>query len=89
MFTVLWDNDGVLVNTEGMYFQACRDILGSAGIELTLQQFQEISLRRGESTFSLATERGLPSCRSVSTAKRAGSSVCPVAGNTPLCHRWR
>lgn len=60
MFTVLWDNDGVLVNTEGMYFQACRDILGSVGIELTLEQFQDISLRRGESTFSLAAERGLP-----------------------------
>lgn len=59
MFTVLWDNDGVLVNTEGMYFRACRDVLDSAGIELTLEQFQEVSLRRGESTFSLAAERGL------------------------------
>ena len=59
MFTILWDNDGVLVNTEGMYFQACREILGSVGVELTLDQFKEISLRRGASTFVLAAERGV------------------------------
>ena len=59
MFTVLWDNDGVLVDTEGMYFQACQEVLGSVGIVLTLEQFKEVSLRRGESTFVLATEQGI------------------------------
>jgi HAD superfamily hydrolase (TIGR01509 family) len=59
MFTVLWDNDGVLVDTEGFYFQATRSVLAAVGIELTLDQFQEISLRRGESTFRLAEERGV------------------------------
>ena len=59
MFTVLWDNDGVLVDTEGMYFQACQEVLGRVGIDLTLERFKEISLRRGESTFTLAIERGV------------------------------
>lgn len=59
MFTILWDNDGVLVDTEGMYFQACREVLGSIGIDLTLAQFKEISLRRGESTFVLAADQDL------------------------------
>ena len=59
MLTILWDNDGVLVNTEGMYFQACKEALGSIGIGLTLEQFKEISLRRGESVFCLAAERGI------------------------------
>ncbi len=63
MFTVLWDNDGVLVNTEGLYFQACRESLASVGIELTLEQFQDISLRRGESTFGLAARAGIASDR--------------------------
>lgn len=58
MFTILWDNDGVLVDTEGMYYQACHEILASVGIGLTLDQFKEISLRRGESVFVLAAERG-------------------------------
>jgi len=60
MFTVFWDNDGVLVDTEGLYFQACKKVLGSVGIDLTLDQFKEISLRRGESTLILATEQGIP-----------------------------
>ena len=59
MLTILWDNDGLLVDTEGMYFQACREVLGSVGIDLTLDQFREISLRRGESTFVFATDRGV------------------------------
>lgn len=59
MLTVLWDNDGVLVDTEGLYFQASREVLSNVGIDLTLDQFREISLRRGQSTFILATERGV------------------------------
>lgn len=57
--TILWDNDGVLVNTEGLYFQASRTVLRSVGVEFSREQFQEISLRRGESTFALAAEAGM------------------------------
>jgi HAD superfamily hydrolase (TIGR01509 family) len=59
MFTVLWDNDGVLVDTEGLYFQATKIVLESVGIDLTPEQFKEISLRRGESTFQLALDHGI------------------------------
>ena len=57
-FTVLWDNDGVLVDTEELYFQATKSILKTVGIELTPEQFKDISLRRGESTFTLAAQQG-------------------------------
>ena len=50
----------MLVDTEGLYFQACREVLGRVGIDLTLDHFKEISLKRGESTLVLATERGVP-----------------------------
>ena len=59
MFTILWDNDGVLVDTEGLYFRACRSVLTSIGIDLTAEQFKEISLRQGESVFTLAAEQGV------------------------------
>lgn len=59
VFTVLWDNDGVLVDTEGLYFRACQTVLKTAGIALTLEQFKDISLRRGESTLKLAEDRGV------------------------------
>ncbi len=58
MFTVLWDNDGVLVDTEGVYFQASQEVLRSVGIDLTFDHFKEISLRQGESVFVLASEQG-------------------------------
>ena len=59
MFTILWDNDGVLVDTEGLYFQATQTVLQEISIDLTVEQFKEISLRRGESTFALAVEHGI------------------------------
>jgi HAD superfamily hydrolase (TIGR01509 family) len=59
MFTILWDNDGVLVDTEGLYFHATQTVLQTVGIHLTAEQFKEISLRRGESTFTLAVEHGI------------------------------
>lgn len=60
MLTVLWDNDGILVKTEGLYFEATRSVLSSVGIDILKQQFIEISLRRGESMLQLAEEKGLP-----------------------------
>jgi len=50
---LLWDNDGVLVDTEPLYFRATQEILAGAGIELTEELYIEVSLRRGESLFRL------------------------------------
>ena len=33
--TVLWDNDGILVDTEKLFFQATREALKPIGIDLT------------------------------------------------------
>ena len=51
---IFWDNDGVLVDTERLYFQASAQVLRRVGIQLTPAAFAEISLRRGESVFDLA-----------------------------------
>ncbi len=59
MLTILWDNDGVLVDTEGLYFRATQTVLQKIGIDLTVERFKEISLRRGESTFALAVDHGI------------------------------
>ena len=57
--TILWDNDGLLVDTEQLYFSATRDVLSEVGIELTLDMFIRISLIHGESAFDLAAEQGV------------------------------
>ncbi|HEY1801905.1 MAG TPA: HAD family phosphatase [Terriglobales bacterium] len=55
---ILWDNDGVLVDTERLYFQATRQALARARIELTLDLYKDISLRQGRSLFSLVDKKG-------------------------------
>lgn len=51
---MFWDNDGVLVDTEGLYFRASAEVLAGIGIELSRDHFAEISMRQGGSVFSLA-----------------------------------
>jgi HAD superfamily hydrolase (TIGR01509 family) len=56
---IFWDNDGVLVDTEELYFQANRDTLAGAGIELTRQDFLELSLVKGKGVWGLAEQNGI------------------------------
>lgn len=48
------------MDTEGLYVRATRTVLAEVGVELSPEQFNEISLKRGESTFLLAAEQGIP-----------------------------
>ncbi|SNB47363.1 HAD family phosphatase [Geobacter sp. DSM 9736] len=54
---IFWDNDGVLMETEHLYFRANAEALAGAGVDLTPELFREISLRRGESVLELAGEK--------------------------------
>jgi len=55
---VFWDNDGVLVDTEKLYYQATRELLLRAGVTLTKTLFRRISLVEGRSAFDLARAKG-------------------------------
>ncbi len=44
---ILWDNDGVLVDTETWFFRATKDILAEQGVHLEKEQFIEYSLVKG------------------------------------------
>ncbi|MGH0035875.1 MAG: HAD family hydrolase [Myxococcota bacterium] len=54
---LLWDNDGVLVDTEKFYYLANRDELREWGVDLTPDLYLEINLRRGQSVLRLAEEK--------------------------------
>lgn len=51
---IFWDNDGVLMETEHLYYQANAAALAQARVTLTLDDFRRISLRQGESVLDLA-----------------------------------
>ncbi len=57
--TIFWDNDGVLVETEHLYFQATQRVLASVGIELNLQSYREMYLTQSQGTWHLATRNGV------------------------------
>ena len=55
---IFWDNDGVLMETEYLYFQANAEALAGVGLTLTLDDFRRISLQQGESVLDLAPDAG-------------------------------
>ncbi len=55
---ILWDNDGVLVDTERWYFQATQEVFAGVGVDLTVEQYFEYFLSRSNGTTKLASARG-------------------------------
>ncbi|HXU65025.1 MAG TPA: HAD family phosphatase [Polyangia bacterium] len=56
---ILFDNDGVLVDTEALYYRANREVLATAGVDLDEAGYIELYLRQGIGAFHLAAARGL------------------------------
>ncbi len=56
---ILWDNDGVLVDTEGLYLQACRETLEPLGVRLSDDRFVELFLKAGEGLSRIGAEHGI------------------------------
>ena len=57
---IFWDNDGVLVDTEHLYFQATQEVLASVDIALTRDDYIQLFLVEGRGAWHLAQERGVP-----------------------------
>ena len=56
---IFWDNDGVLVDTEHLYFEATRDVLASVHIHLSEELYKDLFLVQGRGAWHLARERGI------------------------------
>jgi HAD superfamily hydrolase (TIGR01509 family) len=54
---ILWDNDGVLVDTEGLYFQATSEALAGIGVELTADLYRQLFLVDARGAWHLAEAR--------------------------------
>jgi len=56
---IFWDNDGVLVDTEILYYRACKETFASIGIDLSEDLYIEYFLKKGSGTWHLAEQKGL------------------------------
>jgi HAD superfamily hydrolase (TIGR01509 family) len=82
---ILWDNDGTLVDTEPLYYQATRELLLTLGVEVTPEQYARIGLDEGRSIFDLAAERGI--ARDLIEARRQARNLRYmelITGGVPL-----
>ncbi len=57
---ILWDHDGVLVDTEHLYFRATRETLAKVGVSLSVDQYRQLLLVEARGAWHLAEERGVP-----------------------------
>lgn len=55
---ILWDNDGVLVDTEKYFYEAARQILKKAGFDFTRRMFTELVLIKAIGPWHLLKEHG-------------------------------
>lgn len=55
---ILWDNDGVLVDTEHIYYQTTRSVLAEIGLNLDLEDYQQLFLSSSGGAWHLASELG-------------------------------
>lgn len=56
---IFWDNDGVLVDTERLYFLATQHVLATVGIPLPQEQYIELFLVQGKGAWHLAAQQGV------------------------------
>jgi HAD superfamily hydrolase (TIGR01509 family) len=56
---IFWDNDGVLVDTEHLYFEATRRVLARVGVDLTGALFHELFLVQNRGAWHLAEAAGV------------------------------
>jgi beta-phosphoglucomutase-like phosphatase (HAD superfamily) len=56
---LLWDHDGVLVDTERWYFAATKEALDTLGVQLDQETYLRF-MAQGRSRWDLAIEHGVP-----------------------------
>jgi HAD superfamily hydrolase (TIGR01509 family) len=64
---ILWDNDGVLVDTEHYFFRATQETLASVGVPLSKEQFIDFSLVKGYGLWEYLMAGGVdvPDCEAI------------------------
>lgn len=85
---ILFDNDGVLVDTEGHYLQANREVLARVGVALTEADYRELFLHSSRGAWHLAEARGVAAAEiaSLRAARDARFEELIAAGDVLMPH---
>jgi HAD superfamily hydrolase (TIGR01509 family) len=80
---IFWDNDGVLVETEHLYFEATRRVLASVGIPLTERDYVEWFLIQGQGAWHLAEAQGIAPCEIEGLKQQRNALYSELLRETP------
>ena len=80
---IFWDNDGVLVDTEHLYFEATRQVLATVDIPLTDDDYRALFLVQGRGAWHLAEARGLPPAEVESLRQRRNMLYAQLIAEAP------
>ncbi len=78
---IFWDNDGVLVNTEPLYFEATQKVLAEIGINLTMEFYKHDHLKYNKSSFDFAREKGYNEEQVADLRKKRNAIYIEMIGN--------
>lgn len=81
---IFWDNDGVLVDTESLYFEAARDTLAEIDVDLTEDQYVELFMTQGTGAVHLATAAGLSLADVETLQERINATYCARLAGDPV-----
>jgi HAD superfamily hydrolase (TIGR01509 family) len=80
---LLWDHDGVLVDTERLYFEATRKVLGTIGVDLLQDTYLEY-MAEGRLCWDLARSRGISEERIAGHRARRNSLYQEMLRSEPI-----
>ena len=81
---ILFDNDGVLVDTERLYFRANRDVLAEVGVALDEAAYIELFLRQGCGAWHLAAAVGVDEERIAALRARYRLAIVTSSDEEPF-----
>jgi HAD superfamily hydrolase (TIGR01509 family) len=81
---IFWDNDGVLVDTEGLYYRATRETLAAVAVDLSVDAYVELFLRQARGAWHLAEARGLSATEIDALRKRRDQRYATLLATAPI-----
>jgi HAD superfamily hydrolase (TIGR01509 family) len=81
---IFWDNDGVLVDTERLYFEATRDALASIGVTLAEATYVDLFMTQSTGAWHLAERAGLDAAQVATLRERRDAAYCDRLRGEPL-----
>jgi HAD superfamily hydrolase (TIGR01509 family) len=81
---IFWDNDGILVDTERLYFTATRQTLERAGITLTQPRYVQLFMVESSGLMQVARESGLTDAERERVREERDALYADLLTRTPL-----